>query len=162
MNMSGSFFRNKLFVLSYLRKKFLTNPKRGGPEHCRAPSRIFYKAVRGMMPHKTSRGQAALARLYVYDGVPPQLHTTKKMVVPHALKALRLRPRTKFCVLGDLAKETGWKRSEVIDKLENRRKDRAARWYNQRRRLRQVNNQARAHPSVRNHQSSNILRSYGY
>ena len=162
LNMSGSFFRNKLFVLSYLRKKFLSNPTRGGPEHNRAPSKMFFKAVRGMMPHKTSRGKAALARLYVFDGVPPQLQTKKKMVVPQALKALRLRPRSKFCVLGDLAKETGWKRSEVVERLEKQRKIRAIRWYKQRKSFRKIDSQARAHPSVKNSEYNNILSSYGY
>jgi large subunit ribosomal protein L13Ae len=41
-----------------------TNPSRG-PYHQRAPSRMFYKVVRGMLPHKLKRGQAALERLKV-------------------------------------------------------------------------------------------------
>eukprot|EP01091_Cochliopodium_minus_P020159 TRINITY_DN8714_c0_g1_i1.p1 TRINITY_DN8714_c0_g1~~TRINITY_DN8714_c0_g1_i1.p1 ORF type:complete len:203 (+),score=38.72 TRINITY_DN8714_c0_g1_i1:51-659(+) len=162
MNISGTFFRNKLYVLSYLRKKFMSNPKRGGPEHYRAPSKMFFKAVRGMMPHRTTRGKAALARLYVFDGVPPQLQAKKKMVVPAALKALRLRPRSKFCVLGDLAKATGWKRSEVVERLEKQRLVRARKWHNARKQFRKLDSKARADPSVKNSESSNILRSYGY
>ena len=41
-----------------------TNPKRG-PFHYRSPARIFWRTVRGMIPHKTFRGKQALARLQV-------------------------------------------------------------------------------------------------
>ena len=57
-------FRNKLKFFEKLRKHHNTNPKRG-PFHFRAPSRILYHTVRGMIPHKTARGKAALARLKV-------------------------------------------------------------------------------------------------
>lgn len=47
LNLSGHFYRNKIKFLAYLRKRCNVNPARG-PFHFRAPSRIFYKAVRGM------------------------------------------------------------------------------------------------------------------
>ena len=40
-------------------------PSHGGPFHLRAPSRIFWRTVRGMLPHKTKRGAEALNRLKV-------------------------------------------------------------------------------------------------
>ncbi|XDV43197.1 hypothetical protein PO909_011716 [Leuciscus waleckii] len=70
INISGNFYRNKLKYLAFLRKRMNTNPSRG-PYHFRAPSRIFWRTVRGMLPHKTKRGQAALDRLKVFDGIPP-------------------------------------------------------------------------------------------
>lgn len=39
-----------------------------------------------MIPHKTKRGAAALARLKVYEGVPPPYDKVKRMVIPDALK----------------------------------------------------------------------------
>lgn len=39
-----------------------------------------------MIPHKTKRGAAALARLKAYEGVPPPYDKTKRMVIPDALK----------------------------------------------------------------------------
>ncbi|KAL4697609.1 hypothetical protein H8959_003307 [Pygathrix nigripes] len=42
-----------------------------GPYHFRALSRIFWRTLRGMLPHKTKRGQAALDRLKVFDIIPP-------------------------------------------------------------------------------------------
>lgn len=89
---------------------------RTGPFHFRAPSRIFYKAVRGMIPHKTSRGAAALERLKVFEGVPPPYDKKKKMVVPQALRILRLQPGRKFCTVGRLSHEVGWKYQDVVNK----------------------------------------------
>lgn len=68
-----------------------TNPCRG-PYHFRAPSRILYKTVRGMVPHKTKRGMIALNRLRVFEGVPPPYDKQKRMVVPSALRVTRLKP----------------------------------------------------------------------
>ncbi|NXY11999.1 RL13A protein, partial [Pteruthius melanotis] len=107
--------------LAFLRKRMNTNPSRG-PFHFRAPSRIFWRTVRGerrppkippeflpgifpiplffapnpgMLPHKTKRGQAALERLKVFDGIPPPYDKRKRMVVPAALKIIRLKPTRK-------------------------------------------------------------------
>lgn len=90
------------------------NPTRGGPFHFRAPSRIFYKAVRGMIPHKTARGAAALERLKVFEGVPPPYDKKQRMVVPQALRVLRLKPGRKFCTVGRLSHEVGWKYQDVV------------------------------------------------
>ena len=56
-----------------------------------------------MIPHKTKRGAAALERLKVFEGVPPPHDKQKRVVVPDALKVLRLQHGHKFCKLGDLA-----------------------------------------------------------
>uniref|UniRef100_A0AC11DR50 Uncharacterized protein n=1 Tax=Ovis aries TaxID=9940 RepID=A0AC11DR50_SHEEP len=104
INISGNFYRNKLKYLAFLRKRMNTNPSRG-PYHFRAPSRIFWRTVRGMLPHKTKRGQAALERLKVFDGIPPPYDKKKRMVVPAALKVVRLKPACKFAYLGRLAHE---------------------------------------------------------
>ena len=37
---------------------------------CRAPSRILWRTVRGMIPHKTPRGAAALERMKSFEGIP--------------------------------------------------------------------------------------------
>lgn len=39
-----------------------------------------------MIPHKTKRGAAALARLKAYEGMPPPYDKLKRMVIPDALK----------------------------------------------------------------------------
>uniref|UniRef100_UPI00398F298E large ribosomal subunit protein uL13-like n=1 Tax=Pristiophorus japonicus TaxID=55135 RepID=UPI00398F298E len=72
-----------------------------------------------MLPHKTKRGQAALDRLKVFDGFPPPYDKRKCMVVPAALKIVRLKPTRKFALLGHHAHEVGWKY------LEEKRKEKA-------------------------------------
>jgi large subunit ribosomal protein L13Ae len=69
-----------------------------------------------MMPHKTDRGAKALERLKVFEGVPPPYDTKKKMVVPQALRILRLQPGRKYCTVGRLSHEVGWKYAGVVDK----------------------------------------------
>jgi hypothetical protein len=59
--------------------------------------------LRSMIPHKTKRGAAAMDRLKVFEGVPPAYETVKRMVVPDALKVLRLQHGHKSVKLGDLA-----------------------------------------------------------
>jgi len=99
---------------AYLRKITRYNPTRGGPFHFRAPARIFYKTVRGMMPHKTQRGAAAMERLKVFEGMPPPYDKSKRMVVPQALRVLRLKPGRKYCTVGRLSHEVGWKYQDVV------------------------------------------------
>ncbi|WVN89182.1 ribosomal protein L13 [Cryptococcus depauperatus CBS 7841] len=122
INVSGSFFRNKIKYHNYLHKRHIVNPKKSGPFHFRAPSRILYKAVRGMVPHKTSRGAAALERLELYEGVPPAQDKVKRVVVPAALRVLRLKPGRKFCTLKRISAEVGWNYKDVVDRLEEKRK----------------------------------------
>ncbi|KAL4787665.1 AMP dependent synthetase and ligase [Aspergillus varians] len=129
LNISGEFFRAKLKYHAYLRKITRFNPTRGGPFHFRAPSRIFYKAVRGMIPHKTARGAAALERLKVFEGVPPPYDKKKRVVVPQALRVLRLRPGRKYCTVGRLSHEVGWKYQDVVARLEERRKVKSSAYY---------------------------------
>ena len=64
INISGSFIRNKLLFMSYLRKKMNTNPAKG-PYHFRSPARMVWRTIRSMMQHKLARGEAALERLKV-------------------------------------------------------------------------------------------------
>jgi ribosomal protein uL13 len=52
----------------FLVKRTATNPKQG-PIHFRAPSRMLWRTIRGMLPHKTARGTEALKRLRVWVAV---------------------------------------------------------------------------------------------
>jgi ribosomal protein L13 len=46
--------------------------------------------IRGMIPHKTHRGQMAMARLSAFEGIPAPYDKQKRMVVPQALKVRTL------------------------------------------------------------------------
>ena len=125
---SGSLFRNKLKYHEFLNKRMNTNPRRGA-FHFRAPSRIFWRTVRGMLPHKTPRGAAALGRLKVFDGIPFPYDQKRRVVVPDALKVLRLQSHRKFTVLGELAQVIGWTKKDVVSRLEEKRKTKSAKYW---------------------------------
>uniref|UniRef100_A0A2I3N3E4 Uncharacterized protein n=1 Tax=Papio anubis TaxID=9555 RepID=A0A2I3N3E4_PAPAN len=95
-----------------------------------------------MLPHKTKRGQAALDRLKVFDGIPPPYNKKKRMVVPAALKVVRLKPTRKFAYLGHLAHEVGWKYQAVTATLEEKRKEKAKIHYRKKKQLMRLQKQA--------------------
>jgi len=128
INISGSLFRNKLKYAAFIRKRTNTNPTRG-PWHYRAPSRILWRVIRGMVPHKTDRAKRALERLKVFEGIPHPFDRLKRVVVPGALRTTRLRPGRKYCRLGDLSAQVGWKHNALIQTLETKRKEKSATYY---------------------------------
>ncbi len=134
LNISGSLHRNVVKYHYFLRKKSNTNPRRG-QIHERSPARITRRVIRGMMPHMTPRGAAALDRLKVFEGCPHPYGKIKKSCMPSALTNLRLKPNRKFCRLGDMAKTVGWKYNELIGKLEQKRKVAGAAYYNTKKEL---------------------------
>lgn len=67
-----------------------------------------------MIPHKTARGAAAMERLKVFEGVPAPYDKKQRMVVPQALRVLRLKPGRKYCTVGRLSHEVGWKYQDVV------------------------------------------------
>lgn len=74
------------------------------------------------IPHKSARGAAALKRLELYEGIPPSQDKIKRVVVPDALRVLRLKPGRKYCTLKRLSHEVGWGYKDVVDRLEEKRK----------------------------------------
>ena len=75
-----------------------------------------------MLPHRMAKGAAALEKLKCFDGIPFPYDQKKRMVIPDALKCLRLKSRRDCCSLGDLAAETGWTKGGIISDLEDKRK----------------------------------------
>ena len=93
---------------------------------------MFWRTVRGMLPHKTARGAAALGRLKVFEGIPAPYDTKKRQVIPDALRAVKLSSFRKFCVLGELSSQVGWGRKNLIENLEEKRRNRADSWHKKR------------------------------
>merc|ERR1711994_173460 len=163
INMSGNFYRNKLKYLKFLRLRCNVKPTRG-PFHFRAPSKIFWRTVRGMVPYKSERGKAALKRLQTFEGVPPPYDKKKKMVIPSALKVLRLKPGRKFCSLGRLSHEVGWKYQDVVATLEAKRRVKAEAYYKKASAVAKIRQQVRKDAKVvkRIAPYQKIIESYGY
>ncbi|XP_014665194.1 PREDICTED: 60S ribosomal protein L13a-like [Priapulus caudatus] len=160
INISGSFYRNKLKYLSFLRKRCNVKPSRG-PFHFRAPSKILWRTVRGMVPHKLKRGEEALSRLKVYDGVPPPYDKQKRMVVPSALRVLKLKQRRKYCNLGRLSHEVGWKYQGVIETLEAKRKAKSKVFYEKKKADNKLREQATKNLATKIAPYQKIIEGYG-
>jgi large subunit ribosomal protein L13Ae len=82
-----------------------------------------------MLPHKLPRGAAALGKLKVFEGIPFPYDQKKRMVIPDALRTLRLKARRNYCSLGDLASITGWTKAGIVDELEEKRKVKSAAFF---------------------------------
>jgi len=117
--------------MDFLNKRMSTNPKKG-PIHQRSPARILWRTVRGMLFHKSHRGAAALGRLKCFNGVPLTYNGKKRMYVTDALRSMRLKPKSRYCVLGDVASECGWTTKDLIQTLEAKRLDRNRTWHKNR------------------------------
>ena len=126
-NLAGTEIRNKVKYLNFLRKKKLTNPKKG-PFHHRSPSEVFTKVIRGMLPFYTKRGKLAMRRLQSFEGVPASVSRKgQRWTIPKAQRQNRLQPERAFTVLGNMCQHVGWKYKAIVDKLEKARKERGAR-----------------------------------
>jgi len=125
LNISGSLRRNKLILADFMNKTTRTNPKRG-PFHYSAPCMMLWRTIRGMLPRKTARGQIALNKLKSFDGIPFEYEKTKRMVIPSALRVMRLKPTRKFVILGELAQHAGWKQRDLVARLTKKKTERIA------------------------------------
>jgi len=126
--MSGSPVRCKMRFARFLNKRTNTNPKKG-PIHHRSPAKVFYRCVRGMVPHKMKRGECAMSRLTCFEGIPSPYDKKKRVVVPKALKVVRLEKARNFTCLGDLLNSFGWKYQSLVARLEEKRAQKASAYF---------------------------------
>ncbi|CAI2347551.1 unnamed protein product [Caenorhabditis sp. 36 PRJEB53466] len=160
ITISGNFHRSKLKYMSFLRKRCNINPARGA-FHFRAPSKIFWRTVRGMLPHKMIRGNEALKNLRAYEGVPAKYQKTKTLHAPSASR-FRLQPRRKFCKVGRLSHEVGWQYQDVVAKLEAKRKVKGAAYFEQKKKLNKLTAQAKINAAPKIAQYQKIIEALGY
>jgi len=124
----SSVVRNRVKYAQFRKKRMNTNPGKG-PFHFKSPARMVWRTIRGMVHQKTARGQEALARLSTFEGIPAPYDKQKRVVVPAALRVMRLKPGRNYTVLGDLAHSVGWKHRELLKRLEGKRKADAEEFY---------------------------------
>lgn len=162
LNLSGKEIRNKIKYANFLRKRHLSNPKKG-PFHHRSPSDVFCRAVRGMLPFRTKRGHAALRRLVAYEGIPVNVASKgTRFVIPKAQTATRIRSERAVTVLGDMLTKMGWKYQPVVQQLEAARKEKAARFQKRTEKLRATWKKARSEAVKKmNKDNVAILKKFG-
>ncbi|KAK8096994.1 60S ribosomal protein l16 [Apiospora kogelbergensis] len=170
LNISGEFFRAKpdptpttVKYAAYLRKMTRYNPTRGGPFHFRAPSRIFYKAVRGMIPHKTARGAAALQRLKVFEGVPPPTTSRRRWSFPRLCVSCACSPAASTALSVVSATRTAGSTRMLLRGmlLEERRKAKSAAYYERKKLAQRQLSEAKKNAKV-DDKTAQALTSYGY
>lgn len=105
-------------------------------------------------------GNAALGRLKVFEGVPHPFDKMKRMVVPDALRHIRLKPERRFCRLGDLSSQVGWKHDDLIKRLEATRKKAGAAYYKVKKV--KVGIRAKAQQAIKNEPVVKELAALGY
>ena len=159
--LSGSLFRKQTEYMEFLSKTSSKNPKRGGPYHYKSPSKLFWRSIRGMIPHKGPRGKAALERLKVFEGMPYPYSHVKKTCVPKALKTLRLGANRKFCLLKQISHHAGWNKVELIEKLEEKREQKAHEYHDKKTKLNNaIDAEVNKLPQVQNLRKQ--LEAFGY
>jgi len=77
-----------------------------GPFHPRRPDQIVRRTVRGMLPRRLPKGQAAFKRLRVFLGVPLEFEGVAFETVPEA-DVRRLR--CPYVTVGEFAREIGYR-----------------------------------------------------
>ena len=115
-----------------------------------------------MLPHKTDRGTQALGRLRTYEGVPPPYDRMKRVVVPDALRVLRVKPMRKVTVLKRLSQSVGWKHAAVVDKLEAKRKVKSAAYYRRKKALLRLRAKAITQTQKETAAHQQVLAAFGY
>ena len=125
---SNPVVRNREKYARFRKKRMNTNPSRG-PYHFKSPARMVWRTIRGMVHQKTARGQDAIARLSTFEGIPAPYDKQSRVVVPAALRTMRLKSIREYTVIGVLSDSVGWKHKELLGRLEAKRKEDSKEYY---------------------------------
>lgn len=153
--------RNKVKYAQFRKKHMNTNPGRG-PFHFKSPAKMMWRTIRGMVHQKTARGQEALQRLSTFEGIPAPYDKQKRVVVPAALRVMRLKPGRDYTVLGDLAHAVGWKHRDLLKRLEAKRKADAKDFYEKKKEKAALRRKAEAAVSSELAKVNQVLAASGY
>jgi large subunit ribosomal protein L13Ae len=116
-----SVVRNRVKYAQFRKIHMNTNPGRG-PFHYKSPAMMVWRTIRGMVHQMTARGQDALKRLSTFEGIPAPFDKQQRVVIPAALRVMRLKSGRDHTIIGDLAHSIGWKHRELLTRLEAKRK----------------------------------------
>lgn len=94
--------------------------------------------------------------------MPPPYDRTKRVVIPDALRVLKLKPGRKYTVLGRLASEVGWKYADVVKTLEEKRKLKSAAVYDRKKASARLETKAKLAAAKKLAPIATTLASFGY
>ena len=98
----------------------------------------------------------------MFDGIPPTYNKRKRMVVPAALKVVRLKPTRKFAYLGRLAHEIGWTDQAVTATLDEKRKEKAQIHYWKKQLLMRLPKHAEKNIEKKTDKFTEVLKTHGF
>jgi large subunit ribosomal protein L13Ae len=153
--------RNQVKYAQFRAKHMNTNPSRG-PYHYKSPAMMVWRTIRGMVHHMTARGQNALQRLSTFEGIPAPYDKQQRMVIPAALRVMRLKPGRDYCSVGALAHTIGWKHKELLVRLEAKRKIESAEYYAKKREKNALRKKAEEAAAGELEKVNSILKAAGY
>ena len=90
----------------YFHKRSRTTPAKG-PFIPRMPDRFVRRAIRGMLPHRKSRGEDAFERIMCYIGVPKQFEGKQMETIKNA--NISERQLTRYTNVLEVCKQLGAK-----------------------------------------------------
>jgi len=67
--------------------------------------------------------------LKVFEGIPHPYDAKKRMVVPEALKVVRIKSHRNTCLLGELSSHFGWEKKDIVRTLEEKRKAKSEKYW---------------------------------
>uniref|UniRef100_A0A8C9GRV9 Large ribosomal subunit protein uL13 n=1 Tax=Piliocolobus tephrosceles TaxID=591936 RepID=A0A8C9GRV9_9PRIM len=92
---------------------------------------------------------------------PSRIFWRTRIVVPAALKVVRLKPTRKFAYLGRLAHEVGWKYQAVTATLEEKRKEKTKIHYRKKKQLMRLRKQAEKNVEKKIDKHTQVLKTHG-
>lgn len=96
----------KSYLVERYKNKIANKVIKQGPYYSRSPSDLVKRAMRNMLPYKSSRGADAFRRLKCYNSVPSTLVKTEKQVVESAV--LDQDSVFYFSRVGEISKALGY------------------------------------------------------
>jgi large subunit ribosomal protein L13 len=96
---------NKEYLLSDAHRKRIQGTWSKGPHFFRQPDRYVRRIIRGMLPHKTSRGMDAYRRVMCYIGAPDEF----KNSVSVEGASIKKVPSLKYLTVAEICKHMGAK-----------------------------------------------------
>ena len=141
--MNYTVVRNREKYAQFRRKRMNTNPGKG-PFHFKSPARMVWRTIRGMVHQKTARGQDAISRLSTFEGIPAPYDKQVRVVVPAALRVMRLKAKRDYTVIGVLSDSIGWKHKDLLTRLESKRKEDSKEFYTKKKELAALKRKAEA------------------
>lgn len=123
---------------------------------------MVWRTIRGMVHQKTARGQEALTRLSTFEGIPAPYDKQKRVVIPAALRVMRLKTQRQYTVLGDLADSVGWKHKDLLKRLEAKRKADAKDFYEKKKEKAALKRKAEAAAASELAKVNEVLANAGY